>query len=967
MVSVIKHIIHTGKKRVALAAAILLLICSIQVTGDAVHAADLTEKVSLDGGLAGKTLDEDETFDWVDEDFFMGSWKSVGSYGIGVAQPGASVIFDGDHVGLVSPWDTYRFYKVNGEWKLTCQTAVFSDDLFFEVKIIDENHVNLIHNKNYVTELERVGTYTRSNKRSDKNEPQGPVTEEDGEEVTEQPDVPTETVVIPQNQYMPYKIITLKSVTNHKYVSCDIGNKQKSGKYEHYYDPRITLTADKAQWYEKFYLVPLTGKKYALQSLANMKYVSVTGTGMLLGVMTADWADKREQFTMEKNGSRVRFYNPDTKCYLYENGTTVGASGDGHENSWFEKTEISTGTLSDTEKNILSNGCWFNLDGKKVGFVTVQQEIGKEKTVALEKLGYTPMYNKGQKKPEGEQYYANLNNRVAVGVKKRPSGVFDVLVCFQGTDDLIDVFTNLTDSVYDGQHKGYRGMALNHFANDAKNIIAPVDGKNMSLKTLQGLARRGEAHFTILGHSMGGAIAQCYAIYLNKSYEVPKSSITGRTFNSALAVTYDDPEFTDWYNMCVTSDTVCRGLVPSDVSRKFKSSSIADYGIHRLGQTIWLYDDEANNNIDDKDLATNISNNKHIMDDGKPLQKIIKYYAERASVQVVPLEDRYMITNRSSVVVNKDPLASSDEVRKIEERGTMVKVTGYTYNGNGNKWYRVNGGYIYVEHLTSVDNMPPDAESTFSVAVENAKVRNDPASTGKVIAKLQEGTGVEIKHSICDANGKMWHYVDVEGKLGWMEAAHVQCGVSGIQKRLEVRCPIAAKLVDSKGNVVASISEDGKLSTEDETKVAPYLIGNIKMFDIATDEEYHIQVDSLSDGYMDYIVYGDFNKKDGGFESAKVFDSVELEEKKQFSSSIGGGLNTADIELGVVGEDGKTTENIEGKAQTVDLGKRRKTIFALILIFSIFILIILVVTIVTKVHRKKERKRREAMKDREKD
>ena len=106
---------------------------------------------------------------------------------------------------------------------------------------------------------------------------------------------------------------------------------------------------------------------------------------------------------------------------------------------------------------------------------------GKEKTVALEKLGYTPMYNKGQKKPEGERYYANLNNRVAVGVKKRPSGVFDVLVCFQGTDDLIDVFTNLTDSVYDGQHKGYRGMALNHFANDAKNIIAPVDGKNMSL------------------------------------------------------------------------------------------------------------------------------------------------------------------------------------------------------------------------------------------------------------------------------------------------------------------------------------------------------------------------------------------------------------------------------------------------------------------------------------------------------
>ena len=52
-----------------------------------------------------------------------------------------------------------------------------------------------------------------------------------------------------------------------------------------------------------------------------------------------------------------------------------------------------------------------------------------------------------------------------------------------------------------------------------------------NLTKLISKAKNGEAHFTLLGHSMGGAIAQCYALHLVEK-GIPKDNISGRTFNS---------------------------------------------------------------------------------------------------------------------------------------------------------------------------------------------------------------------------------------------------------------------------------------------------------------------------------------------------------------------------------------------------------------------------------------------------
>lgn len=84
-----------------------------------------------------------------------GSWKSVGDYGFGQAQPGAVVIFDGTNCNFFSPNDTYAFYQENGEWRLDCTSMLFSDTMSFQVEIEDNNNID-IYSDSYVTKLKRI-------------------------------------------------------------------------------------------------------------------------------------------------------------------------------------------------------------------------------------------------------------------------------------------------------------------------------------------------------------------------------------------------------------------------------------------------------------------------------------------------------------------------------------------------------------------------------------------------------------------------------------------------------------------------------------------------------------------------------------------------------------------------------------------------------------------------------------------
>ena len=215
-----------------------------------------------------------------------------------------------------------------------------------------------------------------------------------------------------------------------------------------------------------------------------------------------------------------------------------------------------------------------------------------------------------------EQDYIELDNLQCFVAYKKTNDNYDVIIAFQGTggygeflgpfgkDSWDDYGSNMTGGTYtddDGFHKGYHEMA--NKLRDKENTICDPEDHSINLAYL--IAEN--AHFTILGHSMGGAIAQCYAVHLAKYRSVSKEDIKGRTFNSALAYNSDDDDFkgfTDWYNLCVTTDTVCNGLVPG---------SIIYYGINRLGKTIWLYDDTPDKDTDHL-KKVNISENKHNMD-----------------------------------------------------------------------------------------------------------------------------------------------------------------------------------------------------------------------------------------------------------------------------------------------------------------------------------------------------------------
>ena len=121
----------------------------------------------------------------------------------------------------------------------------------------------------------------------------------------------------------------------------------------------------------------------------------------------------------------------------------------------------------------------------------------------------------------------------------------------------MDLIANSKNNPINGEHEGYKSMAT-IFADHEK-----FHASDITTYTLSDLIKSSDTKFTIIGHSMGGAISQCYAIHLLES-GVSKERITGYTFNSALAVTSEQKYYyTDlrWFNVMNRTDNVSAGAV----------------------------------------------------------------------------------------------------------------------------------------------------------------------------------------------------------------------------------------------------------------------------------------------------------------------------------------------------------------------------------------------------------------------
>ena len=767
------------------------------------------------------------------------------------------------------------------------------------------------------------------------------------------------------DKYKPYPIVAFKSTTNGKYITCDIGAKGKDGSYPNMNNPNYNVDATKIGDYEKFYYIILPDGKVALQTYMSKKYVCTT----IDGVTVSDFITDNCKFTAYIDGEIYKFKNG-IYWLSQENGKLGVSLFDG--NASFEKVIIDNNGYSEYEKNILSSGEWFNLEGKGVGYWDIQNEIGivkdndndfnqnsEENVRSLKKLGYNLMFRRDLNNNSNTRTIEYDNMQCSIGVKK-VDGIYDVIIAFQGTggysdktekDAIRDAFSNLTGGITNAKvsingkttyvpcHEGYYLMAKKVFDNNPKNYysrqaIARIGDDEITLYSLIEKASRGEAQFTILGHSMGGAIAQCFAIQLI-NYGVNPSSIRGRTFNSALALKSDTicDLFTDWYNICVISDSVPRGLVPG---------SILQYGVHRLGTTVWLYDNEPDQNLDSDTSAhdrfriewyelgkgikrefgkkidevssfvSNIAFKKHNMD--WKIKDILLNTTSSAYKGYYSIKDTdAFVTNKYNVPVYDRPKKDADPSFYIEGIHTVVEIESYTYNDVGNKWYRTRGGkFIYSNNLEVIEKQSirwsilPD----FIIASDRAPLRAGCYNDTDVIERLKKDTAIEVEYAVKNGGGNVWYHTTVNGNTGWIYSAHVQRGVSnkrivdGIKWLLAIDCPVNVSLYTSDDELAASII-DGELFTADEKAINPYVIGNGKYFEIYDDKQYYVEIDSLSDGMMDYTVFSDYDERAGEFKAVKKFEAVDLSEEQYFDSTVGGDISTEDVELRVVDEDGQ--------------------------------------------------------------
>lgn len=433
----------------------------------------------------------------------------------------------------------------------------------------------------------------------------------------------SETALV--DKYRPYKLIALKAKSNNCYVSCDIGEKEGNGKYSHYDDPTIRVNASKIQWYEMFYLIPIDENRgyYALQSDANRQYLRRDYYMWWRGLKAEDdFIEEKNKVKLNLSGKYTTIQFIESRSWVTRENDLLKWSEDDSKAEQFEIVYLDDNAYDETEKEILTSSEWFDLDGKGVGYWNVQDEIGRASTQSLLDLGYTAMTVRGKNR----RVLENGPMQCAVGVKLRDDGVYDVLITFQGTggenynfaEDKWDGIQSITGVglTHDGMHQGYTYMA-GLFEELEDKLVATVNGVEIKYKDLIEKSKDEKAQFMLLGHSMGGAIAQIYAKKL-VSKGVPSWQIRGRTFNPALAIAPRDvlPYFEDWYNICVSTDSVTSGLV---------TYSIAQYGICRLGKTIWLYDDEPAEGID---RSFNIAGAKHNMD--QKLKEILSYYVSSA-------------------------------------------------------------------------------------------------------------------------------------------------------------------------------------------------------------------------------------------------------------------------------------------------------------------------------------------------
>ena len=134
-----------------------------------------------------------------------------------------------------------------------------------------------------------------------------------------------------------------------------------------------------------------------------------------------------------------------------------------------------------------------------------------------------------------------------------------------------------------------------------------------------------------------------------------------------------------------------------------------------------------------------------------------------------------MFTTRDSVPVRSGTYASSAQVRLIVRSGQSVTVNAFTYNSNGNRWYRLtDGNWIYSGNLRrNITIQPPThppvinnnqqnvttmTQRTFFTTRDNVPVRpRQYEASGQVRLIARRGQSVTVNAFTLNSHGNRWY------------------------------------------------------------------------------------------------------------------------------------------------------------------------------------------------------------------
>lgn len=505
----------------------------------------------------------------------------------------------------------------------------------------------------------------------------------------------------------------------------------------------------------QFALLRCKDRNYALKSVVNRRYL--TGEWNNKMKFESDFVSTEEKLTFAWAGYakwKIAFRKSGDWLCIKDGKLDTTASKD--EAEVFTLVLCSRNDYSKADFAALLSEQWLGSNGSS-GYWTIQAELGDGRTDALRNMGYTCF---SYEDPNPDDGIITIDNMQCVAGVREMNGTTDLLIAFQGTagydggnfgDTAQDLTTNLdTDGMlqsgttYGGGlngnkfHVGYMRMADRLWDNRGSAAASSCKLSDLLKSITRG---KSSVKLTILGHSMGGAIAQCFAerIYQQCSTDKAKSAflknVRGRTFESALAFSGDKPAYKDWINLSVDTDTVPNGVV--------KGSILEKYGLHTLGRTIWLYDDDPETGITDTLFAKlgNIANYKHTLGDDQLPYKLLKGIRTSSRKSIAD----YKIYTDPKQTYTGSGIWSDVSVRGDGElgRGFDYYVT-YKNNKNiGTATITVRGIGEYIGTLQKTFRIVPKGTQVNSVRAETD-------TTMKVKWKKQTSgtTGYQIQYSV---------------------------------------------------------------------------------------------------------------------------------------------------------------------------------------------------------------------------